>query len=87
MMLVEAMSCGVPVITSNITSMPEVVGDAGILVDPFKIEEISEAMTTIVSDQNLRTELSKKSIEQAKNFSWEKTGNLLWQSILKTIDA
>ena len=85
--LVEAMSCGVPVITSNITSMPEVVGDAGILVDPFKINEITEAMIQITSNEKLRIELSEKSIQQAKNFSWEKTGDLLWQSILKTIDA
>ncbi|MBL4669358.1 MAG: glycosyltransferase family 4 protein [Flavobacteriales bacterium] len=84
--LVEAMSCGVPVITSNITSMPEVVENAGILIDPFSIDEISNAMLKISSDNNLRTELSEKSKIQAKKFSWQKTGDLLWESILKTIN-
>ena len=83
--LVEAMSCGVPVITSNITSMPEVVEDAGILVDPFSINDITEAMIKINSDENLKNQLSEKSLVQAKKFGWEKTGYLLWQSILKTI--
>lgn len=85
--LVEAMSCGVPVITSNITSMPEVVEDAGILVDPFSVNDITEAMVKISSDENLKNHLSEKSLSQSKKFSWEKTGDLLWQSIIKTIDA
>jgi glycosyltransferase involved in cell wall biosynthesis len=83
--LVEAMSCGVPVITSNVTSMPEVVEDAGILVDPFSIEEITNAMLRIYSDNTLRKELILKSKIQAKKFSWEKTGDRLWSSIIKTI--
>jgi glycosyltransferase involved in cell wall biosynthesis len=84
--LVEAMSCGVPVITSNITSMPEVVEDAGLLVDPFSIEEITNAMFTISSDNQLRNDLILKSKIQAKKFSWKKTGDRLWDSILKTIE-
>jgi len=85
--LVEAMNCGVPVITSNVTSMPEVVEDAGLLVNPFSIGEIAQAMISIESDNNLRTELVEKSKMQATKFSWQKTGDLLWESILKTIDA
>ncbi|MCO6498939.1 MAG: glycosyltransferase family 4 protein [Vicingus serpentipes] len=85
--LVEAMSCGVPIITSNVTSMPEVVEDAALLVDPFSINDITDAMIKIATDENLRNKLSEKSIQQAKKFSWEKTADLLWQSILKTIDA
>ncbi len=85
--LVEAMSCGTPVITSNITSMPEVVEDAGFLVDPFSIDDISKAMIAISSDEDLRNELIEKSKIQAKKFSWQKTGDRLWASILKTIDA
>ena len=85
--LVEAMSCGVPVITSNITSMPEVVENAGILVDPFSVDAIAKAMLTIASNEELRKELIEKSKLQAKKFSWQKTGDLLWASILKTIDA
>jgi len=85
--LVEAMSCGIPIITSNVTSMPEVVGDAGVLVDPYSVDQISQAMIKITSDDQLKTQLVEKSILQAKKFSWEKTGDLLWNSILKTIDA
>lgn len=85
--LVEAMSSGVPVITSNVTSMPEVAEDAGLIVNPFSVEEIANAMDKITADYSLRAELSKKSIEQAKKFSWQQTGDLLWASILKTIDA
>jgi glycosyltransferase involved in cell wall biosynthesis len=85
--LVEAMSCGVPVITSNVTSMPEVVENAGILVDPFSVDAISKAMLTIASNEELRKELIEKSKLQATKFSWQKTGDLLWASILKTIDA
>ena len=84
--LVEAMNCGVPVITSNITSMPEVVEEAGLLVDPFSVNDIANAMTKISTDEKLRNELSEKSTLQAKKFSWENTGDLLWKSILKTIN-
>jgi len=85
--LVEAMNCGVPVITSNITSMPEVVEDAGVLVDPFSVKEIANAMINLHDNENLRKSLSEKSLFQAKKFSWDKTANLLWQSILKTIET
>ncbi len=85
--LVEAMSCGTPVITSNITSMPEVVEDAGILVDPFSETAIANAMLRIVNDVNLRNELSEKSKIQAQKFSWGKTADLLWNSIQKTIET
>lgn len=73
----EAMSCGCPVITSNITSVPEVVEDAGILVNPRDINEISEAMGKIYSESDFRKELSVKSLERAKEFSWEKTARML----------
>ncbi len=85
--LVEAMSCGVPVITSNTTSMPEVVEDAGLLVNPNSVTDITEAMTKITSNENLYKELSKKSISQAQKFTWDKTADLLWDSIQKTINA
>ena len=85
--LVEAMKSGVPVITSNVTSMPEVVEDAGILVDPFSVDDIANAMTKIVNDKSLHAALSEKSIIQAKKFDWDKTGDELWKSILKTIDS
>ncbi len=85
--LVEAMSCGVPVITSNVTSMPEVVEDAGLLVDPFSVNDISKAMIQIVENPELRNQLAEKSQIQAKKFSWDKTASLLWESIQKTLHA
>lgn len=85
--LVEAMSCGVPIITSNVTSMPEVVEDAALLVDPFSVDDIAAAMIKIATDNNLKDELSQKSLLQTKKYSWQKTADLLWDSILKTINA
>ena len=84
--LVEAMSCEVPIITSNITSMPEVVKDAAILVDPFSVNNISEGMIKLTSNKTLRSQLIEKGKLQSKKFTWDKTSNLLWESILKTIN-
>lgn len=79
--LVEAMRCGVPVITSNVTSMPEVCGDAGLLVNPFDINEISMAFETLSKDTELRQTLSQKAVEQAKKFSWQKSVDIIWNEI------
>lgn len=68
----EAMQCGTPVITSNTSSLPEVVGDAGIMVDPKDEDALCQAMIDIVKNNKLRTDLSKKGIERSKMFSWEK---------------
>jgi glycosyltransferase involved in cell wall biosynthesis len=72
--VLEAMGCGTPVITSNLSSLPEVVGNAAILVDPYKVEEITAAMQAIVGDWGLRSHLSHLSLERASQFSWQKTG-------------
>jgi len=69
----EAMSFGCPVITSNISSLPEVVGDAGILVNPGSVEEISDAMNSILLNNDLRNDLSERSLKRAKMFSWDIT--------------
>ena len=74
MPLVEAMSLGLPVISSNISSLAEVVGEAGILVDPYDQEAISHAMARLLNDHDLKRELIKKGLERAKQFSWEKVG-------------
>jgi len=83
--LVEAMQCGVPVITSNVTSMPEVVEGAGLLVNPFSEDEIAKAMIRLAADENLRKELAEKSIQQAAKFSWEKSARLLMDAIMKSV--
>lgn len=70
--VLEAMACGVPVIVSNVSSLPEVVGSAGILVNPYSVDQIEQAIRTVVSDKKLWEKYSKAGIEQAKKFSWEK---------------
>lgn len=70
--ILEAMQCGVPVIASATSSMPEVGGNACIYINPDDVNDLSEKIYTVISDENLRKELSEKGIERAKNFSWEK---------------
>ncbi|HHT9126245.1 MAG TPA: glycosyltransferase family 4 protein [Candidatus Brocadiia bacterium] len=69
----EAMACGVPVIATNVSSFPEVVGDAGILVTPKSVEELAQAIFDVLSNSSLRDELIKKGIERVKMFSWTQT--------------
>ncbi|MCC6601015.1 MAG: glycosyltransferase family 4 protein [Crocinitomicaceae bacterium] len=83
--ILEAMYCDVPVITSNVTSMPEVAGEAGLLVDPFSIDSIKDAMLKIYNDEALRNKLIENGRKQRENFSWDKTAEKLWGSIEKTI--
>jgi len=74
----EAMACGCPVITSNTSSLPEVVGDAGIMIDPNDIDSLTESMHKILTDNELRKEMSRKSLERAGMFSWKKTAKETW---------
>lgn len=69
--ILEGMACGVPVITSNTSSMPEIAGDAALIVDPHKSEEITSAIQKIVDNEEYREELCKKGVERAKIFSWK----------------
>ncbi|RLC84042.1 MAG: hypothetical protein DRJ03_15330, partial [Chloroflexi bacterium] len=70
----EAMASGLPVITSNCAALPEIVGDAGLLVDPFDVDQIASALKTALTDEKLRSELVNKGLERAKNFSLDKWG-------------
>ncbi len=70
--ILEAMQCGTPVISSNATSLPEVAGEAAILINPYDKDELSQAMLNLLSDENLRNELTQKGLERAKQFSWSK---------------
>jgi glycosyltransferase involved in cell wall biosynthesis len=83
--IIEAMKCGVPVITSTNSSMPEVTGDAGLLVDADSVSEITEAMKKIAGDESLRNDLSLKGIRRAERFTWEESSALFWKSIEKTV--
>lgn len=68
----EAMSCGTPVISSDTSSIPEVVGKAGILINPYNVTDLAEAISKVVLSSELQLELSRKGLQQAALFSWEK---------------
>ena len=72
--VLEAMACGTPVITSNLASLPEITGDAAVLIDPYDTKAITFAMSDLATDLQMRSQLSKLGIQQAKKFSWAKTG-------------
>lgn len=83
--IVEAFNAEVPVITSNVTSMPEVAGDAALLVDPFSVESIADAMSRISKDKKLDKELIEKGRLQKTNFTWQKSSERLWGAIEKIL--
>jgi glycosyltransferase involved in cell wall biosynthesis len=72
--VLEALACGTPTITSNLSSLPEVAGDAAILVDPYCVLEIREAMRQIGEQEAMRSQLRNLALQRASLFSWEKTG-------------
>ena len=80
--VVEAMACGTPVIVANISSLPEVVGPAGLLVDPYSIDQIEQAIRIMVSDKKIRQKYAKAAVLQAGKFSWEKMAEI----VLKTFE-
>ena len=71
--VIEAMACGCPVITSNVSSMPEIAGDAALLVDPVNVEQIAETINKILNEKGLQSALSEKGVRRAAFFSWEKS--------------
>ncbi len=75
----EAMACGTPVIVSNTTSLPEVVGNAGILVDPLDVNQIADAIQRVVTNDKLQLDMREKGLARAKLFSWDKTAKQTWQ--------
>jgi glycosyltransferase involved in cell wall biosynthesis len=83
--LFEAMSAGVPVVCSNVTSLPELGEDAVLYADPADIDSMAKAMTRIDSDEMLRKSLIEKGSRQKEKFSWEETAKLLWESIERII--
>jgi glycosyltransferase involved in cell wall biosynthesis len=73
--LIEAMACGTPVITSNTSSLPEIAGDAAILIDPHNIDQITKAMLRVLESEQLREELQQKGYAQAQQFTWPKAAS------------
>ena len=81
--ILEAMACHTPVITSNITALPEVGGDAVIYVDPYDSESIANGMQQLVEDSNLRLKLIEKGIVHIQKFSWDKSAKKIWKILEK----
>lgn len=84
--LAEAMTCNVPVITSNCTSMPEVAGNAGLLVNPNSDDDIAEAMKQMANDTMLHSKLIDEAKTQRQKFSWDKSAIDLWNGIVKMLE-
>ncbi len=84
--ILEAFSCDVPVICSNLTSLPEVAGDAALFVNPFDIEDIKNAMLKITQDKELRNSITEKGKIRKKMFSWDKTADKLWKIVEENIN-
>ncbi|MCG9966625.1 glycosyltransferase family 4 protein [Pelotomaculum terephthalicicum JT] len=82
----EAMACGTPVISSNVSSIPEVVGDAGLLIDPYRPEEVARAITLVLKDNGLRVRLNRTGLNRAGLFTWDKTARetiKLYQEVIE----
>ena len=77
----EGMASGVPVVVANATSLPEVVGDAGLLVDPADIESIADGLHRALTDQSLRQTLIARGLERARHFTWDKVGSRIRQEL------
>lgn len=83
--VLEAMACGLPVITSNTSSLPEVSGNAAILVDPLAIDQIVEAVRRLIADAHYRESLVTRGIQRAKTFTWQKTAEQVAQVYEETV--
>jgi glycosyltransferase involved in cell wall biosynthesis len=85
--VIEAMKCGVPVITSNVTSLPEVGGEAVLYSEPGNIEQIASHMKTFAEEDDIRMKFIEKGLRRVENFSWDLTAGKFWNSIEKVING
>lgn len=83
--IVDSFNAHVPIITSNVTAMPEIAGDAAVLVDPYNPDQLAEAMASLQHDDNLRNTLIEKAIARKGLFTWDRTADLLWETIEKAL--
>ncbi|NDJ52494.1 MAG: glycosyltransferase family 4 protein, partial [Chloroflexi bacterium] len=84
--ILEAMACGTPVLTANVSSMPEVAGDAALLVDPTSVDALADALTQLLDRETLRTTLIERGFAQAKRFTWAKAARQLRQTYATLLD-
>jgi glycosyltransferase involved in cell wall biosynthesis len=70
--ITEAMACGTPIITSNVNGLKEIAGEAAVIVNPERTDEITDALANVLENENLQKELAIKGLDRSKNFSWEK---------------
>jgi len=84
--VLEAMACGCPVITANSTSIPEVGGDSVLYVDPYDVPDITQKMTELMTNTNLRQTLIQKGLERAQFFSWRKTAQNIRQILINCLE-
>ena len=75
--VIESMACGTPVLTSTVSSLPEVAGDAAIMVEPTGLEAIAEGLERLITDEALRAQLVERGLARAKQFTWERTAEQL----------
>lgn len=83
----EAMSCKTPVITSNLTSIPEVTSDAAILINPHNIDELSSALVTLLNNDSLKQNLAEKGYKRSQNFTWNNTAEKTFAAYKKVIET
>jgi glycosyltransferase involved in cell wall biosynthesis len=83
----EAMACGTPVITSNTSSIPEVVGDAGIMLNPYAVDAWADEMERVLSDDRLRASMSARGLERAKLFSWDNSAQLVYKYLVEAAES
>ena len=81
------MSCKTPVITSNLTSIPEVTSDAAILINPHNIDELSSALVTLLNNDSLKQNLAEKGYKRSQNFTWNNTAEKTFAAYKKVIDT
>ena len=82
--VLEAMSCGIPVACSNVSSMPEVAGDAALLFDPEDERSIEQALTTLLTDKGTQQDLVRRGLQRSKTFSWQRTAELTAETLRRT---
>ena len=83
--IAEAMSCGTPVITGNITAMAEIAANAAVLADPYDPSSISAAMQTVAESPTLREQLSIAGLQRASEFTWKRTSDALWDCVQRSV--